>query len=122
MSALGMMQTGTTDGPQLRYLRPGATLGKGPHVRVECPPGEAFVAELRKVVDQLRDAATEGNWSLDWSKFNSYSKQAETAAEQRNYAEAVRDYARALRAMMTELRNQRLKGRRAEPEDGESAA
>ena len=86
---LGMMQSGNSNEPQLRYLRPGAALGKGPHVRVESPPGEAFVAELRKVVDQLRDAATEGNWSLDWSKFNSYSRQAETATEQKNYAEAA---------------------------------
>jgi serine/threonine protein phosphatase PrpC len=118
--ALGMLQTGSSAEPQLRYLRPGATLGKGPHVRVECQPGETLVSELRKLVDQLRDAATEGNWSLDWSKFNSHSRQAETAAQERNYSQAVRDYARALRAMMTELRNQRLKGRRSEPEDGES--
>jgi protein phosphatase len=119
---LGMLQGGSSDEPQMRYLRPGAALGKGPHVKVECPPGEAFVGDLRRLVDQLRDAATAGNWSLDWSKFNSYSKQAEAATQERNYAQAVGDYARALRAMMTELRNQRLKGRRAEPEDGESAA
>jgi protein phosphatase len=118
--ALGMLQTGATAEPELRYLKPGALLGKGPHIKVECPPGEAIVAELKKLVDQLRDAATEGNWSLDWSKFNAFSKQAQAEAEQRNFPQAVRDYSRALRSMMSELRNQRQKNKRTDDGDSES--
>jgi len=118
--ALGMMQTGAPAEPELKYLKPGAKLGKGPYTQVECAPGETLVAELKRLVDQLRDAATEGNWSLDWSKFNAFSRQAETDSERQNYADAVRDYSRALRSMMHELRNQRLKRKATGDEDSES--
>jgi protein phosphatase len=107
--ALGMLQTGSPPEPELRYLKPGAALGKGPYAKVECRPNEALVAELKRLVDQLRDAATQGNWSLDWSKFNTFSKQAQAEAEKHEYPQAVRDYARAMRSMMSELRNQRMK-------------
>jgi protein phosphatase len=109
--ALGMLQTGPPPAPELRYLKPGATLGKGPYAKVECRPSETLVAELKRLVDQLRDAATEGNWSLDWSKFNTYSKQAQAEAEKHDFPQAVRDYSRALRSMMSELLNQRMKNR-----------
>jgi protein phosphatase len=120
IGGLGMLPARSPTETQMRYLRPGVQLGKGPHVRVECTPGQPLVSELRRMVDQLRDAATEGNWSLDWSKFNTHSRQADAAAQSQNYSQAVAEYARALRATMAELRNHRLKGRRAEPEDGES--
>jgi protein phosphatase len=118
--ALGMLQTGPPPEPELRYLKPGALLGKGPHTKVECPPSEALVVELKRLVDQLRDAATEGNWSLDWSKFNAFSKQAQAEAEKRDFPQAVRDYSRALRSMMSELRNQRQKNKLADEGDSES--
>jgi hypothetical protein len=117
-----MMQNTAPAAPEMRYLAPGAKLGKGPYTTVECQPGQALVAELAKLVNQLRDAATEGNWSLDWSKFNAFSRQAETEATQGNHSHAVRDYARALRAMMNELRNQRQRRDRKNSgeEDSES--
>jgi protein phosphatase len=116
----GLMQSTDPGEPKLRYLKPGASLGKGPYTSTECQVTETFVAELRKLVDQLRDAATEGNWSLDWSKFNAYGRQAEAETTKGDLVEAVRNYGRALRAIMNDLRNQRLKRRPEEPEDGES--
>lgn len=116
----GLMQSTGPGAPKLRYLKPGASLGKGPYTSAECQVTETFVAELRKLVDQLRDAATEGNWSLDWSKFNAYGRQAEAESIKGDLVEAVRNYGRALRAIMNDLRNQRLKRRPEEPEDGES--
>jgi protein phosphatase len=106
---VGMLQSGAQVEPELRYLPAGATLGKGPYSKTACQPGEELVAGLGRLVDQLRDAATEGNWSLDWSTFNNYSRQAETEVEKKNFAQAVRNYARAMRSMMSELRNQRKK-------------
>jgi protein phosphatase len=117
---LGMLQTGPPPEPELRYLKPGAMLGKGPYSKVECRPSETLVVELKRLVDQLRDAATEGNWSLDWSKFNTYSRQAQAEAEKHDYPQAVRDYARALRSMMSELRNQRMKNKPGGGDDSES--
>jgi protein phosphatase len=118
--ALGLLQTATPAEPELRYLAAGAKLGKGPHTQVECQPNKTFVSDLARLVSQLRDAATEGNWSLDWSSFNTYNRQAEAAAEKEDHAQALRDYARALRAMMNELRNQRLKRKGSGEEDSES--
>jgi protein phosphatase len=118
--AFGLIQTSAPGEPKLRYLKPGAQLGKGPYTVAECQPSEAFVADLRKLVDQLRDAATKGNWSLDWSQFNSYSKQAEDDSAKQDFVQALCNYARAMRAMMTELRNHRQKRRPEESDDPES--
>ena len=84
-------------------------LGKGPYVTVECQPGGELVGELAKLVNQLARRCDGGNWSLDWSKFNTFSRQAEDEAPKGDHSQAVRDYARAMRAMMNELRNQRLR-------------
>ncbi len=119
MTAIGLVQKFTPVGPELKYLTPGAKLGRGPHTKSECQPSDALVSNLGKLVQQLRDAATEGDWSIDWSKFNTYSRQGATAAEKHEYPQAVRDYSRALRAMMNELRNQRAK-KKADDEDTES--
>jgi len=118
--ALGMLQSGAATEPEMRYLQPGAALGKGPYAKAECQPSEQLVGELARLVDQLRDAATEGNWSLDWSKFNTYSRQAETEANNKEYSQAVRDYSRAVRWIMNELRNQRAKRKISNDEDHES--
>jgi hypothetical protein len=117
MTAMGLLQKFSPETPEMKYLAPGATLGKGPHVRIECKPNAEFVGQLGKLVDQLRDAATQENWSIDWSKFNTYARQAATAAEKHELPAAVRDYARAMRSMMHELRNQRLKQKPPSEED-----
>jgi protein phosphatase len=117
MMAMGLLQKFSPETPEMKYLAPGAMLGKGPHMRVECKPNAEFVEQLDRLVDQLRDAATAENWAIDWSKFNTHAKQAAAAAEKRDWPAAVRDYARAMRSMMHELRNQRLKQKLPSEED-----
>ena len=63
-----------------------------------------LVTILVCLIDQLREAATDGQWSVDWTKFNAYSAQGKSAIDRRDYSQAVREYSRALRFMMNELR------------------
>ncbi|MEX2561150.1 MAG: hypothetical protein WD403_14610, partial [Pirellulales bacterium] len=87
----------------------GPRFGRGPHKSLVCPTNNEFVDKLAKVVDQLREAAAEENWSVDWQRFNSFGSRALAAAEKKNYPEAVREYAHAISFMMDELRSQRKK-------------
>ena len=65
------------------------------------------MTNLGLLIDQLREAATDGQWTVDWTKFNAYSEQGKAAIARRDYSQAVREYARALRFMMNELREPR---------------
>jgi protein phosphatase len=85
--------------------------GSGPHTTKVCLANNVFVDKLAGVVDQLREAATEENWSVDWHRFNGFDSRALAAAERKSYVEAVREYGHAIRFMMDEIRGQR--GRRA---------
>jgi protein phosphatase len=101
----GFLQRMPAENPA-QYLAPGARLGRGPYRAWDCPPNETIVTNLGLLVDQLREAATDGQWTVDWTKFNAYSEQGKAAIARRDYAQAVREYARALRFMMNELRSQ----------------
>ncbi|MDZ4817868.1 MAG: PP2C family serine/threonine-protein phosphatase [Planctomycetota bacterium] len=120
LAAIGYVQSSGATGPEVRQLTAGNMLGKGPHTKCVCQPSETLVSHLHKLVTQLRDAATAGDWSIDWSKFNTYARQGALAAEKHEYQQAVRDYSRALRAMMNELRSQRSKRPPGEDEGTES--
>jgi PPM family protein phosphatase len=94
-------------GPELRYLAPNSRLGRGPHVTTECVPDQELVGSLVSMVEQLRDAAMEEHWSVDWGKFDDLTGKGKQAVDGRDYPAAVKHYALALRFMMGELRNQR---------------
>ena len=87
----------------------GQRLGRGPHTSRPCPTNNDFVDKLAKVVGQLREAATEENWSIDWTRFNTFDSRAMAAAERKDYLEAVREYGHAICFMMDEIRGQRRK-------------
>jgi protein phosphatase len=96
---------------ELQYLAPGARLGRGPHATVDCEPNADLVAELVSMIAQLREAATEERWSVDWNKFNEQDQKGNAAVQQRDFGLAVHEYASALRFMMNELRNQRARNK-----------
>ena len=99
---------------ELRYLPAGTRFGRGPHVTVDCKPSAEFVGELISMIEQLREAATEEQWSIDWNKFNAINQQGNKARDEHDFTRAVREYATALRFMMNELRNQRARAKAAE--------
>ena len=109
--ATGMLAALRNFGPggEARLLPNGAMLGKAPYVTIACAPTAEAVENLAQVTSQLRDAAADGNWSLDQAQFNVHVRQAAEAANQEDYALAVREYCHALRSLMTELRNVRRK-------------
>ena len=79
---------------------------RGPYRREICKPGDEFVQTLSQVVHELRTAAEESQWKVNWHQFETYQRAAEQAASSRRYADAIRSYATALSFMMNELRNQ----------------
>lgn len=93
-------------GTAQNYPEPGK-LGRGPHSSCVCRTNNQFVDKLAKIVQQLRDAANEEHWKVNWLKFNAFCTRAQTAAENRSYVEGVREYCRAISFMMEELRTQR---------------
>ena len=107
------------NGREPRLLPPGATLGKGPHRSCKCAPSAETVETLSHITDQLRDAASEGQWSLNRAEFDRHLQQAAEAVEHQNYPLAVREQCHALRSLMRELRNQRRNQRRSSDQSDE---
>jgi PPM family protein phosphatase len=82
-------------------------LGKGPHVRVVSKADGRFVETLAGILRELRQAAREGGWELQWSEFDKQQRSAEQVTRQGEYPAAVRCYANAISFLMNELRRQR---------------
>lgn len=82
-------------------------LGGAPYARKECRPDLEFVTELARIARQLREAALEADWNVQWDQFRAYEAQAEAATGKHQYADAARAYCRAISFMMEELRHQR---------------
>jgi hypothetical protein len=85
----------------------GRLLGRGPYVRCDCTPSPELAAKLGDVVQQLRDAAAAGDWTVDWEQFNRLCARADAASETADHAEAVRESCHAISFMMDQLRSQR---------------
>jgi len=83
-----------------------AQLGKGPYRSIDCTANGNIADRLAKVVNQLRDAAAEEAWQIDWERFNSYGARAVAASQRGNYSETVREQCRAISFMMDQLRHQ----------------
>jgi PPM family protein phosphatase len=81
-------------------------LGSGPHTRLDCTPNADSVAVLCQMAQQLREAAKDEHWTLDWGRFNAHGEQAQAALAARDFTRAVREYALAISFMMSEIRRQ----------------
>lgn len=87
----------------------GERFGRGPHTSRTCLINNEFVDKLAKIVAQLREAATEEHWQVNWDRFNQLDAKALAAAERKDYLAAVRGYGQAVSFMMQEIRSQRGK-------------
>ncbi|MEX2112077.1 MAG: PP2C family serine/threonine-protein phosphatase [Pirellulales bacterium] len=81
-------------------------LGSGPHATHSGAPDAARVAELCQMAQQLREAAKDEHWTLDWAKFNTFGEHAQAALVAGDFGRAVREYALAISYMMNEIRHQ----------------
>jgi PPM family protein phosphatase len=96
----------TTSGTAPPAAGPDGPLGSGPHASFACAPNAETVAVLCQMAQQLRDAAKDEHWTLDWARFNDYGEQAQAALAGGDCAAAVRQYALAISFMMSEIRRQ----------------
>lgn len=79
-------------------------LGQGPHRSRNCKPDKSFVQKLRQISEQLREAAEEEQWPIEWQQFNDLRDGAESAAKQGDFSSSVREYSHAISFMMAQLR------------------
>jgi protein phosphatase len=86
-------------------------LGSGPHSTRACTPNAERAASLCQMAQQLREAAKEEHWTLDWARFNAHGENAQTAIAAGNFGEAIRQYALAIVFMMSQIRHQTRKDR-----------
>jgi hypothetical protein len=81
-------------------------LGRGPYVRCDAVPDRELVERLAATVQELRDAAVQGNWVVDWASFNSYQGRGAAALGRGEMVQAVCEYSEAICFMMAQLRQQ----------------
>jgi hypothetical protein len=91
--------------------------GRAPYASCAAAPNAAFVEQLAKVFQQLKDAATNADWTVDWSKIIAFERQAGEAAGARNYPGAIQEYCHAISFMMKELREQKHRRGGSRPEE-----
>jgi hypothetical protein len=84
-------------------------LGKGPYTSVNCRPSHKLVQKLKATLDELREAAREGDWSIQWQPLDESCRHAQGAVDAANFPEAVRHYCRGISYVMNELRLQNVK-------------
>jgi protein phosphatase len=106
---VALLLQGLSRPPQGASIRADGPLGSGPHATFDATPNAESVAILCQMAQQLRDAAKDEHWTLDWSRFNALGEQAQAALAAGNYTKAVRDYALAITFMMYEIRHQGMR-------------
>ncbi|WP_315853840.1 PP2C family protein-serine/threonine phosphatase [Crateriforma spongiae] len=89
---------------RLRNDHPGG--GRAPYRRYNAKPSDSLNEKLRTTVDELRRAADEKCWEMDWREVEKHQRTAEQAVSNGQFAEAVRHQAEAIIATMQQLREQ----------------
>lgn len=90
-------RAGTTIGQGLK-------LGKGPYVHVTCPPGTQFLERLTKIIRELREAAEQKNWDVDWGYVESTMGRGTDAAGRGDRRSAIRTYCEVIRYLVSRFR------------------
>jgi PPM family protein phosphatase len=90
-------------------LGQGRMLGRGPYTSVNCPPSHELAQKLAATLEELREAAREGNWQINWKPLDDSCRQALAADEAGNFPDAVRHYCRGISYMMGQLRSQNVR-------------
>ncbi len=83
--------------------------GRGPHTRTPCDKTDQLVRRLRDTMQELRQAAAEEDWAINWPPIDRHCQAGRKAAESREYQEALQEYSHAISYTMKELREQRKK-------------
>jgi protein phosphatase len=78
--------------------------GKGPYSSIPCKSRKKSVEMLRGVLAELRQAAEESGWELDWEHFRACERRAEQAAGNGDEDAAIRGCTEAITSTMRQLR------------------
>jgi protein phosphatase len=92
-----------------RTLPTGRMLGNGPYTDVSCSPSRELIPKLSSTLDELREAARDGEWTIEWQPLEESCKQAVAASQSGNYSEAVHQFCRGISYVMKQLRSQHVK-------------
>jgi protein phosphatase len=84
-------------------------LGRGPYTSVNCEPSHDLAQKLAGTLDELREAARDGDWAINWQPLDDSCRQAASADQAGTYAAAVRHYCVGISYVMNELRLQNVK-------------
>jgi serine/threonine protein phosphatase PrpC len=94
---------GYTGGTELGQ---GRMLGRGPYTSTVCPPSAELARSLAGTLDELREAAREGDWTINWQPLDESCRAAGQASQLKKFDEAIRQYCRGISYVMNELRSQ----------------
>jgi len=81
-------------------------VGRGPYASCDVAADPEFVDRLAETVGQLRDAAVQEHWAVQWEVFNRLQTQGAQAKQRGDFPQAVKDYCEAITFMMDQLRSQ----------------
>ncbi|MGD0896261.1 MAG: protein phosphatase 2C domain-containing protein [Thermoguttaceae bacterium] len=81
-------------------------LGRGPYTATGCTPNADVCRRLTGILGELREAATEKGWSVDWNRFQALLDQAAASSASGDFPQAVRCHCQAITFMMGELKRQ----------------
>jgi protein phosphatase len=84
-------------------------IGQGPYTRTPCDKADQVVQRLHETMEELRQAAIDEDWTIDWPPIERHCQTAEHAAKAREYQKAIQAYSHAISYTMKELREQRKK-------------
>jgi serine/threonine protein phosphatase PrpC len=87
----------------------GRMLGKGPYTQTSAMPNPAMVAKLISVLEELRVAARDNGWELNWSRVDDLARQAAASNRAGRYGDAIASYGRAVMVVMQDLRAQNIR-------------
>lgn len=86
----------------------GGPYGNGPYRDTLAETNDKIVASLAALTEKLRSLPEGQGPRIDWQPFDELTAAGKKAAENGDYCTAIRPYAEALRAVMQQLRQNRL--------------
>ena len=108
-SRVGMLFQGSGGSSDGDALAAEGVVGKGPYRSQVCAADADFLDRLDRLIEPIRQSATEQNWQIDWPEVDQFRVRSAAAAERGDYLQAARELCRALSFLMQEVREQRRK-------------
>ncbi|TWT79244.1 Serine/threonine phosphatase stp [Planctomycetes bacterium CA13] len=102
--AVCLVQYFQSSGNTSRKPLPQVPGGKGPYRRYNAQPTKELFERLGQTVEELREAANQRNWLMDWRKIDELKKQSAEALANKDSKAAIRLQAERIIETMHQLR------------------